>query len=175
MQISEITKNPTLCSKIQYLQEELAFFYSGSMEKINNLMLDTQNLMEISINEKIYEQKFFVQFLKVITKAIKNGDILHSNFELNNIDEKWVLLKKQLLILRIEELKTCKVVQKGRKYDISELKLSYLGKEIAKNLSFARKYILTKPEYDKIVFQIRRLKYEVPVIIKPTTTEKFFK
>jgi len=79
-----------------------------------------------------------------------------------------------VIVKRIEEFRQKKVVQNGRKFDISDLKSSLLGKEVAKRVGFGNRNILSKAEYALVTEQIKKLKYESPVVIKPTTTEIFF-
>ena len=114
--------------------------------------------------------------LKEITITLKSGEINHADFFLDNMRENvlWQPLIKLILAKRIEELKQCKVLKKGRKYNISGLKETYLGKYIVDKLGFTRRTIISDQEYEKLISIIKKLKYEIPVIIQPTETEKFF-
>jgi len=161
---------------MESIREEITTFHTGSMEIIDNFLKEAEFQVEDVKNEAIYSQKLFMHFLKLLLPALKRGDLSHADFQLENIQNPklWLSVKKQILLLRIEELKSCKIVLKSRKYNISDLKSSYLGKFVAKKLGFGNRTILTKLEYEKLVFQIRRLNYELPVTIEPTTTEKFF-
>lgn len=123
-----------------------------------------------------YNRRMTIELLKTLAKLIKFDELNHRSFNIENLkkDEFWAKLKKIILAKRIEELKSCKISKKGKKIDISELKCTYLGMFIVKNLGFERRTILEESEYDTIRAQIRKLKYEVPVTIEPTKTEKFF-
>jgi hypothetical protein len=114
--------------------------------------------------------------LKEITYLVKEDVINHRDFEINTLkkDIKWKPLAKLILLKRIKELKNSQVEKKGKKYYIEDLKNTYFGKFIMDKLDYSRRKVLEEEEYEKIVKAIKKLKYEVPIVVQPTETEKFF-
>jgi hypothetical protein len=156
--------------------EDFQQIYTGSLDNITSVMDSIKDMIGESYSDEDYKRKLSLYFLKEITIMLKNEEIRHQDFFLDNMRENalWQPLTKLILVKRIEELKTSKVLQKGRKFDISGLKQTYLGKIIADKLGFERRKILSNVEYEKLIAMIKKLKYEIPVIIQPTETENFF-
>ena len=161
---------------IESFKEELQQIFLGPKDKMNQILQNTKSLVGTCANINDFKRKYAINLLKEITLMIKNEEIHHEDFFLDTMREKtlWQPIVKLILAKRIEELKQCKVLKKGRKYNISGLKETYLGKMIADKLDFSRRTIVSDQEYDKLINIIKKLRYEVPVIIQPTETEKFF-
>jgi len=162
-------------SVIKSFREEFDKIFLGKVN-IDQVFHNVQNTIGEYVSVEAFERKFSLFFLKEITLMLKNEEINHNDFFLHNMRENalWHPLTKLILAKRIEELKKCKVLKKGKKYDISGLKKTYLGNVIADKLGFTRRSVLSDQEYEKIITTIKKLKYEVPVTIQPTETEKFF-
>lgn len=162
-------------SVIKSFKEEFDKIFLGK-ENINQVFQNVQNSIGEYVSVEDFKRKFSLYLLKEITLMLKNEEINHNDFFLHNMRENalWHPLTKLILAKRIEELKKCKVLKKGKKYDISGLKKTYLGNVIADKLGFTRRSVLSDQEYEKIISTIKKLKYEVPVTIQPTETEKFF-
>ncbi|MHA1106275.1 MAG: hypothetical protein ACTSPN_11260 [Promethearchaeota archaeon] len=161
---------------IESFKEEFQQVFLGNKEKIDQVLQNAKSLVGKCINLDDFKRKFSLHLLKEITIMLKHEEINHADFFLDNMRENalWQPLIKLILAKRIEELKQCKVLKKGRKYNISGLKETYLGKMISDKLGFTRRTIITDQEYDKLIGIIKKLKYEIPVIVQPTETEKFF-
>ena len=161
---------------IESFKEEFQQMFLGNKDKVNQVLQNAKGLVGNYLNLEDFKRKFSLYLLKEITMMLKNGEINHSDFFLDNMRENvlWQPLIKLIFAKRIEELKQCKVLKKGRKYNISGLKETYLGKFIADKLGFTRRTIISDQEYEKLIGTIKKLKYEIPVIIQPTETEKFF-
>ncbi|TXT66887.1 MAG: hypothetical protein BAJALOKI1v1_250014 [Promethearchaeota archaeon] len=123
-----------------------------------------------------FKRQFFINFLKKIGNLVRHDELPHRNFDLERLKKKdlWKPLAKIILLKRIEELKNAQVEKKGKKYYVEDLKNTYFGEYIMEKLQFARRSVLEESEYNKIVAAIKKLNYEVPIVIQPTTTEKFF-
>jgi len=161
---------------IESFKVEFQQIFLGNKDKVDQVLQNAKGLVENYLNLEDFKRKFSLYLLKEITIMLKNGEINHSDFFLDNMRENvlWQPLIKLIFAKRIEELKQCKVLKKGRKYNISGLKETYLGKFIADKLGFNRRTIISDQEYEKLINIIKKLKYEIPVIIQPTETEKFF-
>ena len=161
---------------MESFKEEFQQIFLGNKDKIDQVLQNAKGLVGNYLNLEDFKRKFSLYLLKEITIMLKNGEINHSDFFLDNMRENvlWQPLIKLIFAKRIEELKQCKVLKKGRKYNISGLKETYLGKFIADKLGFTRRTIISDQEYEKLIGTIKKLKYEIPVIIQPTETEKFF-
>ena len=161
---------------IESFKEELQQIFLGNKDKVNQELQNAKGLVGKYLNLEDFKRKFSLYLLKELTIMLKNGEINHSDFFLDNMRENvlWQPLIKLIFAKRIEELKQCKVLKKGKKYNISGLKETYLGKFIADKLGFTRRTIVSDQEYEKLISVIKKLKYEIPVIIQPTETEKFF-
>jgi len=161
---------------IESFKEELQQIFLGNKDKVNQVLQNAKGLVGKYLNLEDFKRKFSLYLLKELTIMLKNGEINHSDFFLDNMRENvlWQPLIKLIFAKRIEELKQCKVLKKGKKYNISGLKETYLGKFIADKLGFTRRTIVSDQEYEKLIGVIKKLKYEIPVIIQPTETEKFF-
>jgi len=163
-------------SIVKSFREEFDKIIIGKIENIDLIFQNIKRSITDFVSVDDFKRRFSLFFLKEITLMLKNEEINHSNFYLDNMRENvlWQPLTKLILAKRIEELKKCKVLKKGKKYDISGLKETYLGNMIADKLGFARRAILSDLEYENVITTIKKLKYEVPVTIQPTETEKFF-
>jgi hypothetical protein len=161
---------------IESFKEELQQIFLGNKDKVNQVLQNAKGLVGKYLNLEDFKRKFSLYLLKELTIMLKNGEINHADFFLDNMRENvlWQPLIKLIFAKRIEELKQCKVLKKGKKYNISGLKETYLGKFIADKLGFTRRTIVSDQEYEKLISIIKKLKYEIPVIIQPTETEKFF-
>ena len=161
---------------IESFKEEFQQMFLGNKDKVNQVLQNAKGLVGNYLNLEDFKRKFSLYLLKEITIMLKNEEINHTDFFLDNMRENvlWQPLIKLILAKRIEELKQCKVLKKGRKYNISGLKETYLGKFIVDKLGFTRRTIISDQEYEKLIGTIKKLKYEIPVIIQPTETEKFF-
>ena len=160
---------------IKLFREEFGKIFIGKID-IDQVILSVKNSVKDYVSAEDFKRKFSLYFLKEITIMLKNEEINHNDFFLDNMRESalWQTLTKLILAKRIEELKKCKVLKKGKKYDISGLRKTYLGNVIVDKLGFARRSVLSDQEYETIITTIKKLKYEVPVTIQPTETEKFF-
>ncbi len=161
---------------IESFKEEFQQIFLGNKDKVDQVLQNAKGLVGNYLNIEDFKRKFSLYLLKEITIMLKSGEINHKDFFLDNMRENvlWQPLIKLILAKRIEELKQCKVLKKGRKYNISGLKETYLGKFIVDKLGFTRRTIISDQEYEKLINIIKKLKYEIPVIIQPTETEKFF-
>ena len=161
---------------IESFKEEFQQIFLGNKDKVDQVLENAKGLVGKYLNLEDFKRKFALYLLKEITIMLKNEEINHTDFFLDNMRENvlWQPLVKLILAKRIEELKQCKVLKKGRKYNISGLKETYLGKFIVDKLGFTRRTIISDQEYEKLVNIIKKLNYEIPVIIQPTETEKFF-
>jgi len=123
-----------------------------------------------------FKRKYIINFLKELSFMLKNLQLRHQDFNLNSMKDKkfWQPIAKLILLQRISELKNCKVLKKGKKYNITDIKNTLLGKMILDRLDFTRRSILNEDEYVKVTNGIKKLKYEVPVVVQPTATEKYF-
>ena len=162
---------------IEAFKKNFKEIFSG---KIDNLAHAFQNAKDnIQDYETIdeFKRKFIINFLKELTFMLKNLELKHQDFMLNSMRDKkiWQPVAKLILLQRISELKNCKVLKKGKKYNISDLKSTLLGKMILDRLDFTRRSILNEDEYIKVTNAIKRLKYEIPVVVQPTATEKYFR
>lgn len=163
-------------SVINTLKEDFGQIYLGSKEKVDQAFQNIKNSITEYASLDDFKRRFSLYLLKELTLMLKSGEIQHKDFFLDNMRENvlWQPLTKLILAKRVEELKTTKVMKKGKKYDISGLRKTYLGNIIIDKLGFARRSILTDQEYEQLINTIRKLKYEVPVTVEPTETEKFF-
>jgi len=161
---------------IESFKEDFQQIFLGNKDKVDQVLQNAMGLVGKYLNLEDFKRKFALYLLKEITIMLKNEEINHTDFFLDNMRENvlWQPLIKLILAKRIEELKQCKVLKKGRKYNISGLKETYLGKYIVDKLGFTRRTIISDQEYEKLINIIKKLKYEIPVIIQPTETEKFF-
>jgi len=161
---------------IDPIKKEFQQVFLGNKDIINQVFQNANDIVGKCLNLEDFKRKFSLSLLKEITIMLKNEEISHKDFFLDKMRENilWQPLLKIILAKRIEELKKCKVLQKGRKYNISGLKETYLGKIIVDKLGFTRRSTISDLEYDKLINIIKKLNYEIPVIVQPTETEKFF-
>ena len=157
--------------------DEFEQIYLGKMDDVKSIFLSAKNDIQDFVSSDDFKRRFSMNFLKELTIMLKNDEINHREFLLYAMksNEFWQPIAKLILVKRIDELKQCKILKKGRKYNISGLKETFLGKFIIDRLGFTRRSVVNDTEYDKITNAIKKLKYEVPIVIQPTETEKFFK
>ena len=162
---------------VKSLKKGFQEIYLGKINDIEHIFLSARNAVQDYISLNDFKRKYSMNFLKEITIMLKNEELNHQDFflEVTREDKFWQPLTKLIIAKRIEELKRCKVLKKGKTYNVSELKSTYLGKFILDKLGFPRRISLNNQEYEKLINTIKKLKYEVPVVIQPTETEKFFR
>jgi len=156
--------------------DEFEQIYLGKMDDMKSVFLSAKNDVQKYVSSDDFKRRFSMNFLKELTVMLKNEEINHHDFLLDTMksNEFWQPIAKLILVKRIDELKHCKILKKGRKYNISGLKETFLGKFITDRLGFTRRSIVNDTDYNKITNAIKKLKYEVPIVIQPTETEKFF-
>ena len=91
----------------------------------------------------------------------------------------WAVLDQLLTVVRLQELAAAKITKKGGRgaglrYDIGELMNTYYGKSILEGLGLKRRRVATSEELDTIRAALKKIKLELPEVIEPTTTERFF-
>ncbi len=169
-------ENKEIEVSINKFKEDFQGVYLGEDEKIENLFGNARELAKNSASVEEFKRKMSISFLKEISLMLKDDELDNNDFFLDALksSEFWRPLAKLVLLKRIDELKNCKVLKKGKKYDVSGLKDSFFGKFIMNKLNFSRRSVLTEGEYSKITNAIKKLRYEVPIVVQPTETEKFF-
>jgi len=176
VKMSKNETDPEVEKTIETFKKNFKEIYIGKVDNLANVfqnakidVLDYESIAE-------FKRKFTINFLKEITFMLKNTELKHQDFILNSMKDKkiWQPIAKLILLQRILELKSCKVLKKGKKYDITDLRNTLLGKMILDRLDFTRRSILNEDEYVKIISAIKKLKYDNPVEVQPTETEKFF-
>lgn len=90
----------------------------------------------------------------------------------------WPWLAKLIAAIRLKELASAKIVQRGARarasFDVSGLARTYHGKALLKSLGFDRRKILEKDELAKLEDACAKIKLTLPRVVEPTTTERFF-
>jgi hypothetical protein len=162
---------------IKEFKDNVQGIYLGNEENFKDLFIAAQKQAEIAISLDDFKRRLSLYIIKELSIMVKKNELDHRDFFLDGLknSEFWKPLAKLVLFKRIEELKNCKVLKKGKKYDVSGLKETFFGKYIMERLKFERRTVLMDEEYTKITNAIKKLNYEVPVVIQPTETEKFFK
>ena len=130
--------------------------------------------------DKVDPELFGPKIEKEILQKLKI--YLQANPERNsNFKEKtdWKVLNQLLTVVRLKELSRVKIIKrggrgKGLNYDASDLAKTFFGRKILKGQGLGRRRILKADELDKVKQDCARLKLELPEIVEPTTTEKFF-
>ncbi|MHA1724577.1 MAG: hypothetical protein ACTSXH_07015 [Promethearchaeota archaeon] len=142
--------------------------YLGNKEKIKGVINRAKDLASGYISLEDFKRKLHMNFLKESLLLIKNEQLNHGDFLLEELKKKefWNPLAKLILFKRIEELCKCKVLRKGKKYDDSGLRRTFIGKYIMNRLNFERRSVLTEDEYLKITNVIKKLNYDLPVVIQ---------
>ncbi|MFO0715150.1 MAG: hypothetical protein U0353_35260 [Sandaracinus sp.] len=90
----------------------------------------------------------------------------------------WPWLAKLVAAIRLRELASAKIVQRGARarasFDVSGLARTYHGKALLKSLGFERRKVLEKDELAKLEAACAKIKLTLPRVVEPTTTERFF-
>jgi phage host-nuclease inhibitor protein Gam len=162
---------------VEAIKDEFYRFFSVQKHaEIERIFTNLNNQLNHLTSVENFKRQFFINLLKEITYLVKEDVINHRDFEIDTLkkDNKWKPLAKLILLKRIKELKNSQVEKKGKKYYIEDLKNTYFGKFITDRLDYSRRKVLEEDEYEKIVKAIKKLNYEVPIVVQPTETEKFF-
>jgi len=161
---------------LKEFKDDIQGIYLGDEHNITDLLLQAKEQAQNYVSLDDFKRKMSMHFLKETSIMLKNNELDHRDFFLDGLknSEFWKPLAKLVLFKRIEELRNCKVLKKGKKYDVSGLKDTFFGKYIMERLKYERRSVLTDEEYSKITNAIKKLNYDVPVVIEPTETEKFF-
>lgn len=90
----------------------------------------------------------------------------------------WPWLAKLIAAIRLRELASAKIVQRGARarasFDVSGLARTYHGKALLRSLGFERRKVLEKDELAKLEDACAKIKLTLPRVVEPTTTERFF-
>lgn len=91
----------------------------------------------------------------------------------------WDVLDQLLTMVRLQELAAAKITKKGGRgaglrYDITELVNTYYGKSILEGLGMKRRRVATTEELETLRAALKKIKLELPEVIEPTTTDRFF-
>jgi hypothetical protein len=145
-------------------------------KSINRLFSRLRSQIDSNISIENFKRQYFTKFLKEINYMVKNEDLNHRDFDFEELKKRklWKPLAKIILLKRIEELKNAQVEKKGKKYYVKDLKKTYFGRYIMDRLKFSRRTVLDEKEYEKVVAAIKKLNYEIPIVVQPTETELFF-
>ncbi len=135
--------------------------------------------IQLKLNEysKVDKKIVVKEFFRYIGKQLADDSSLNKYFDLNKIPATgiWSIYRKIIVSARVNELKQVKIVQRRKKYDLSELRSTFYGKKILEELpELGKRWIFNKEEYNKIKLICNKLKIELPEIIMLTTTEVFF-
>jgi hypothetical protein len=172
-------KNPQISIVCDEIKEEFfQKYYSKSKDKrIDTLITNLKSELQNNGSIEDFKRKFFPNFLKGVISLVKHDEINHRDFDFESMknNKTYKTLAKVILLKRIEELKNAQVEKKGKKYYVEELKKTYFGEYIMDNLDFSRRSVLMEDEYNAVVAAIKKLNYEVPIVVQPTKTELFFK
>jgi hypothetical protein len=160
---------------IYKMKQNFKEIYDGEWNYLEIKFNQVGNQIQIYDTEDEFNRLFAMNLIKELITMFKNSQLDHRAFNVDGMKKSpyWMPLIKIVMALRIDELKQCKIVQIGKKYDISDLRKSYIGDVIAENL-FQRKHILTGADYAILLQQIKKLNVAPPLTIRPTTTEIFF-
>lgn len=165
------------CKKVkdEFFEE---FYFNSEEKRIAHLISELKSQIPSDISLDNFKRQFFTGFIKGIISLIKENELNHRDFDLDALKQRkaWKTLAKVILLKRIKELKNCQVEKKGKKYYIQDLKDTYFGEYILRRLKVSlRRSVLKEDEYNRIVKAIKKLGYEVPIVVQPTETELFFK
>ncbi len=90
----------------------------------------------------------------------------------------WPWLAKLVAAIRLRELASAKIVQRGARsrasFDVTGLVRTYHGKALLKSLGFERRKVLDKDELATLESACAKIKLTLPRVVEPTTTERFF-
>ena len=171
-----MTENVDVEKVLNDLRAEVEMFYFGDQTKIKELYSSALELSKNYTSIEDLKRRVSINFLKEIALMLKNDELNHGDFFLDKLkdSEFWKPLAKMVLLKRIEELKKCKILKKGKKLDVSGLKETHFGKFVMDKLNFGRRSVVSEEEYKKITDALKKLKFDLPVVVNPTETEKFF-
>jgi hypothetical protein len=160
---------------IYKMKQDFKEIYKGEWNYLESIFNQVGNIIQDYETAEDFNRRFAMNLIKELIIMFKNSQLNHRDFNVDAMkgSPNWMPLIKIIMVIRIDELKQCKIVQIGKKYDISDLRKSYIGNVIAENL-FQRRYILTGADYAVLIQQIQKLNVAPPITIRPTTTEVFF-
>lgn len=132
------------------------------------------------VDRSLSEDQLRIKIEKAILQMIQQRlrkDPAHNQMFIDDID--WPPLAKLLAIVRLKELSEVKIVKKGGRgtglrYDITGLSATYYGKKILKQIDFGRRRVVDTAELEVLRKACRKIKMELPEVVEPTTTERYF-
>jgi hypothetical protein len=91
----------------------------------------------------------------------------------------WKLLHNLLTVARVRELTRARVTKRTRSgklgFDVSELAGTFYGRQTLDQLGIsAARSVLTNEEFAQVQATLLASKLQLPTVVEPTTTEKFF-
>ncbi|MDX9724019.1 MAG: hypothetical protein RBU37_24930 [Myxococcota bacterium] len=84
-------------------------------------------------------------------------------------------LHKMLVGARLKELASARIVRRGKGFNINELNATYYGRKIVDGLGHSRRRsVLDASEFEALRDACAKIKLQLPEIVEPTVTERFF-
>ena len=150
----------------------------SDFHKISRYRIDLNSVINsfIEYEDEIQPIDIHHEIQNIVSKALKDDPKVSHLFDLNAIDDSnFNYLKKNIIVARREELKVARIVISRKKYDITELRSTYYGKLILKDVpNIGNRRLLNYEEYKGVKEAFLKLNLDLPEEISPTTTEKLF-
>lgn len=125
--------------------------------------------------EEVFAHRVEVMLLQIIKAYLTENPQRNWDF-FEKTD--WKVLNQILTVSRLKELSKVKIIKRAGRgkggYDMTELAETFFGAKIFQSHGLSTRRILKSDELEKVKEDCARLKLELPEIVEPTTTEKFF-
>ena len=150
----------------------------SDFHKVSRFKINLNSIINsfIEYEDEIQPLDVHHEIQNIVNKALKENPQVSQLFDLNAIsDSNFSYLKKIIIVARRDELKAARIVISRKKYDITELRTTYYGKLILKDVpNIGNRRLLNYDEYKGVKEAFLKLNLDLPEEISPTTTEKLF-
>ena len=122
-------------------------------------------------------QEFFAGLVRVLGQRIQKTPEDHSIFdsEMMQTLPRWNPVLRVVVLTRLNELKSTKVLFRKGKYDLSGVRQTLYGKKVMESPGLRTRYVLSKKEYIDFQMKTQAMGFELPQEIMPTEAEKYFR
>jgi len=150
----------------------------SDFHKVSKFKIDLNSMINtfIEYDDEIQPIDIHHEIQNIVNNALKADPKVSHQFDIQAIeDSNFNYLKKHIIMARKDELKVARIVISRKKYDITELRSTYYGKLILKDIpEVGNRRLLNFEEYKIVKEAFLKLNLDLPEEIRPTTTEKLF-
>lgn len=156
---------------------ELKMIMNTTQQELLSIMTEALWFVHQKEESEKTNQEFFGGLIRVLMARLQKTPKDHAlfNSELMQTLPRWNQVLRVVVLQRMNELQSTKVLFRKGKYDLSGVRQTHYGKIVMEAIGLKSRYILTKSEYREFQIKTQGMGFELPKEIMPTEAEKYFR